>query len=282
MLRITKESILCEHYVDEQIEIHDIIENGCFSNHLNDTIFVEEDVTLKNVLEHLEKRSEDVETIFGAALGGVPLEPFLDEMRFGTKSQKNLKNLVFGRTCEIVEYSDGSTELLENIEIFSTGVGEKGENKEYMLEFSPISFYTDVPIVVDDTYQILQYIPTSTFIKEVDGSLKRIYDKKSVLKTTKTYTMYELLYALLYEISKYGTPEEREETRKNLYGDTTEPEKNETVSESGVLNRIKELERLEKEAVESEEYEKSAKYRDKISDLKEKLKRTDNESSSNS
>jgi protein-arginine kinase activator protein McsA len=82
---------------------------------------------------------------------------------------------------------------------------------------------------------------------------------------------------MLHEISKYGTPEERQETRVNIFGAEGEPEKNETQSESSVLSQIKELERLEKEAVEKEDYEKSAMYRDRIFELKEKLKRQEND-----
>lgn len=271
MLKITKDSIFCEHYVEDQLEVHDIIENGCFSNHLNDTVYIEEDVTLKNILEHLDRRCDDVEIMFSSALGGLPLEPFLEEMRFGEKSNKDLKNLYFGRTCEIIEYADNNTELIENLELYSIDA----DLKEYALEFSPVSYYTDVPIILDDTYEIVKHIPTSTFIKELDGSLKRVYDKRVILKTTKTFTFYEFLHSVLYEITKYGTPEERQEIRVNVFGEGAELEKNEIISENGIQNHIKELERLEKEAVEKEDYEKSATYRDRISELKEKIKRTD-------
>ena len=278
MLRITKESIFCEHYIDDSIQTHDVIEDGCFPNHLQDEIYIEKDVTLKDLLEHLEKRSESVETVFGSALGGLPLEPFLEEMRLSDKSNKNLKHLVFGRTCEIVEYQDGSTELIEATELYTIGEDSQGQEKEFMLEFSPVSYYSDVPIVLDETYQIWQYIPTTTYIKESDGSLKRVFDKRSILKTVKTFTLFEFLHTVLYEISKYGTPSERDEVKTSLYGESAvEQEKSATQSEAGILQRIQELERLEKDAVEKEEYEKSANYRDKILELKEKMKRQENE-----
>lgn len=279
MLRITKESIFSEQFLFEDIEMHDILEDGCFINHLSEEVQIDANVTLKDLLNMLEIVQDEVDIVFGSSLGGNTIEPFLDEVNSKSVKDNNysVECLKFGRICELITYQSGETELIEDFDFYGYGVDlETKTPKEYVLEFAPLNFYGNVPIILDNSYEIWQNVPTNTYIKEINGSVRPVFNKILVLKTNKVFTLYDFLDTILFEISKYGTPEERNQTKVNIFGtDVVAPDKDNVNSEDNLLSHIKELEKLEKEAVQKEDYEKSATYRDKITEIKEKLKKKD-------
>lgn len=286
MLRITKDTILSEQYFEGQNEIHDIINDGCFINHLGEEISIDSDVTLVDLLNILENISEEVELVFGASLSGCDLFPFIEEANSEPLKEKQylVEQLIFGRICEIVVFANNTSELMEDYDFYGTGKEyllddnkiETEIDKEFALEFAPLNFYSHVPIKLDNTFEIVQHISTSTYIKEANGSIRQVYDRVTLLKTNKIFTLYEFLDTILFEISKYGTPEERNELRTNIFGDVVlTPDKIDNQTEKSIQSQIKELEKLEKDAAKKEDYEKSANYRDRINELKEKLNKKD-------
>ena len=284
MLKITKNSILSEEHSQEGIQIHDIIKDGCFPGHLTDEVTIEDNVTFADILIMLATVADEVDFIFVGPLSGLSIFDFLEELEHGPKLEDSVfkvEGLIVNRICEIIKYSNDETELIENLDFFGIGTDDEKNYVEYQLHFSPISMFADRPIQLDNTYEIIQHVATSTYIKNIDGTLDPVFDKVSLLHTQKPFTLFEVLDILFHTIAMYGAPDERDELRDAIFGEDSEQTHitNDKDPKFLIQEEIKELEKRKDECDKKEDYEKSAKFRDRIEELTEKLKNIKDENS---
>lgn len=260
MIVISKDRIYHEYFKGGMKVMVDIAQtNASIVRYLTEIVHVEADVTVEDVLRHLIDYQEDITFAMESSLGGYNLQPFLDEL---IKDVPREDHLLYAEFCHEANVIDGTVVYAPRFGAMGKDIaGGTDMELPYTVELASISAYKHLTIVLNRSYEL-------TKIDEVDG--KQI---DTVLFTgQKEFTLYELLHALLFEISYYGTPDMRAGTLReviaNIGGD--QGDFNMSVAQMEHL-KTEEISRLEtelEESVKNEDYEKSAEIRDKIAQLK--------------
>lgn len=260
MIVISKDRIHHEYIEDNMKVMVDIgTTDASLTRYFTETVFVEEDVTVEDVLRHLIDYQEDISYAMEGSLGGYPLEIYLDELIVDMPVEEHLTYAEFSHEASVIEgfltYSPRFGAMGKNI------IGEGGEVLAYSIELAPIGAYKHLPIVINREFNVFKTNVVDD--KEEDAV---------IFTTQKDFTLYEFLHALLFEISYYGTPAMREATLKDVVSSMGQDEDLAHISIAQIEQlKVTEVARLEEElkaSVAAEDYERSAEIRDKIALLK--------------
>jgi hypothetical protein len=251
MVHIKKEGVFFEFVeVDEEgnesKKMLDVLKSSLgIVSYLTFPVTIDEGITVEDLMSILAINPETTDFVFDSSLGGHPFMKFLDEMNEDAPADDILSRM------EIAHESDPISD--DDMEFFSVvrmrGVGK---NKDLLsVEFSTVSSYKKMEVRLNTSY----------VIRKVDT-----FEKEHVLVScTKAFTLYEVLHAMLYEMSYYGDAEERKEVLagviKSLGVEKIEAFK--LSDKSSVDSLKKELQ----DAIDSEDYEEAARIRDKINKL---------------
>lgn len=259
MIIISKDRIYHEYFKGGMKVIVNISStDASLVRFLTETVQVEDDVTVEDVLRHLIDYQEDISFAMESSLGGYTLQPFLDEL---LKDLPKEDHLLYAEFCHEANVIDGTLVHTPRFGAMGKDIAGGTDNElPYTVELAAISSYKHLNIVLNKEYVV-------TKIDEVDG--KQI--DTVLFATSKEFTLYELLHALLFEISYYGTPEMRAGTLQEVITNIGQGENfNMSVAQMEHL-KTEEIARLEAEldeSVKNEDYEKSAEIRDRIDQLK--------------
>jgi hypothetical protein len=225
------------------------------SEHLSHELYFEEGLKFKTFFDLILKEKEIFSKIFKNDLNGLTLDYFENQI----KKRQSIKeiygdddalmvSLEITKIFELLSFEKGST-----IELYSVfvGVGIDEEGDEIMI---PINL---IPINNLKNYEIRMNKGVEIFRGNENGEIE---DEDPFLMAGSSITLYETLQTMLFEISYFGTEEEKLKEKENQ-------EKEETF-----LNKIDELEDYLEKLVQNEEYEKAAKTKKEIEKLK-KLKK---------
>lgn len=259
MIVISKDRIYHEYFKGGMKVMVDIAQtNASLVRYLTEVVHVESDVTVEDVLRHLIDYQEDISFAMESSLGGYMLQPFLDEI---IKDVPKEDHLLYAEFCHEANVIDGTLVYAPRFGAIGKDIAGNTDNElPYTVELAAIGSYKHLTIVLNRDYEV-------TKIDEVDG--KQI---DTVLFTgQKEFTLYELLHALLFEISYYGTPDMRAGTLQEVITNIGGGD-NFNMSLAQVEHlKTEEIGRLEaelEESVKNEDYEKSAEIRDRIAQLK--------------
>jgi hypothetical protein len=193
---------------------------------------IEDGVTIKDVLEHLNRHADHVNLVFCGYLGDAKLEDFVNEARLEPE-------LDFKETIDLVEFC-WNTEL------------EPAEDDEYIGEFNIINTQTmrgitqveaeesDLEIDYDEDFdlslvalrnyanekiEINPYIEYAV-IEEMSEPVPNI-----LMDGEMAWTLFDFISTLLNEISYYGTPEDQKIIRDGMIAGQEEMDNAEIVIE---------------------------------------------------
>ena len=265
MIRITKDAILCvEFNIDangvETESSFDILktENGIVS-YMDHFVAIDEGVLFGQLISLLGDAGEEIDYVFDAALNGQSVEIYLSEL---AEVSTNDGALTF---TEIVHDatlgSDGVVSELTYIQ--GVGVDPKtGRLCDNSLELLPVNFYKDLPVMLNYNYAIQR-------MEEVSGQMVPFTE----FKAKKGFTLYEVIYAIFYEISFHGTPAERKLLLDEILAVCEKAKADgEILALPAAVSAGKDIElaRLKTEiekALEEENYEQAAELRDRIKEI---------------
>jgi hypothetical protein len=257
MLVISKDVVTLEYFEDNELQRVVIDhENNNLTKYMDHAVAIVDGVTVRDLFNHIAKEKDLINTVFDCSLGGYELDLYLAELDIPTKDDNILKYAVFEHKAELVD-----DHLITDVRF--SAVGSHPEDPEidvsYTLELSPINMYADLPVVIDDTYIVW------TTVNDGEGE-----EEVSMLDCQKSMTLYDIIGALLYEISYHGTPEMRksilDEVKKHILSEDNDS----SLLTMGVEDMIKDLETQLEISIQEEDYETSANIRDKIKELKNK------------
>ncbi len=204
MLRIEKNKIF--YYPNEtskQYRNLSKIKGGIFRK-MNDTVEIAENVTFGDFFKLLIKEKQIINLIFESSLYGVNFETFIQDFKKPLDVNKLNSSIREMGHLEIFWYVDYNSDYLLIEPAFH---GTAKENvldnpvKFLGLDFLSVYLLKDFPLKLDETVEI------------ADNS--RIREKNNIiLKTKKAFTLYDIIQAILYELTWYGTPEMRNEQGK--------------------------------------------------------------------
>lgn len=249
MVRITKDgvffdSVNIDEAGNETLSTIDVLGTpglGLIS-YMSFPVTIEDGITVKDIMDMLASNGEAVDVAFDSSLSGQPFAKFHAEMLAEPTAQMY-------SYVEIAHESDP----IEANELFSTvrmrGVGSNGEL--FSVEFAPVSDYRDMVVRLNTTYTI----------NMLDNSGK----EKKVLSVKKDFTLYEIVHAMLFEMSYYGDASDRAEAFEKVKFAVGVDH-----IEGFRLNDRQDVENLQNElqrAIDKEDYEKAAELRDKIKQM---------------
>jgi hypothetical protein len=189
--------------------------------YLNKVIQLEEDFTLIDFFNILENDKELINIIFSSQLGHYPLQLYINDIKKEiVKGEEQLDFLKVHWSCGFEQGECSEFEPENEISIFASfggwGVWEDNPWTNYevdedgkirggfAIEFTPLSELKDLPLKLELD---MEFKDENQFIKEENNY-------KTILKGKRPFTVYEVIGAILYEISFVGDPEKRDDAWK--------------------------------------------------------------------
>jgi hypothetical protein len=183
MIRLEKNKIIHINADNEEKEVIGL------QPYFSELVQLDKNFTLGDLFFFIEKEKEFFNLVFASQLGHYPLDLFIEEYKKSIPetnwSDNEMKFLQLSWICEIC--NDGDTEF----DLGFDGVGEDGQR--YAIEFTPLNELKKYPLQIKENFDIYR-----------EGSNKRI------VCGIRLPTVYELIGAVLFEISFVGSPEIRD------------------------------------------------------------------------
>jgi len=165
--------------------------------------------TFRDIMEYIEPLGD----VFGH-LSWCNFKIFYKEMKKPANPDNFISNIEYIRIGWSVELWEDDDYLMEGLDVVGINdsftdeeINESEENdkkeekhRRYALDFTPVNEIADLEIKLDETYQVIQ---------------KFDFDHP-VFKAKKKFTFLDIVYALLWEISFHGEPEDKEKRMKEL------------------------------------------------------------------
>lgn len=231
--------------------------------HLLDIIDVDNDVTLSDVISYLHKHKDQSDLYFEQYTRGYEIGPIYEEMCGEVNEETDtsfVDDIIFLEVrciMEILEYEDDDCNLHSELQEYRTFSGVGKDNLGYALDFTPLNLLKDKGVRINN---------------EVVLRDPKDYSKL-LFKSDKEMTVSDFFGSILYEFTFHGDSNERDATWTSLVetSDSIESGEMKMYSSDHVLLTFLEmdLERL----VQEEKYEKAAKVRKEIEDIKSKIEK---------
>lgn len=258
MITITKYGIYKSDFsiVDLRNPEHlDIISDDEIIGYLSEDVELGESVTFERLFEIIIENKEKFNEIYHSCLGGYSLTPFIDEVDDIPTEKSELHYL------EIFWLSDKSDDDITmvsglhgiGVEDSENGPYKKGDTIAYAVDFTPLNNLKYLRVKLNKEVIIMNYDRTD------DESFQ-------IRLGNKSFTVFDLFYAILYEISWNGDPEGRE-GRLNELEESIEISEREI--ERGETHTIEDLEDFFQKMEKNDKY--LVKYKEQRDRVNEEL-----------
>jgi len=213
MIELTKDKIIHTNQYNPNYYKYVKKEVEKLSPYLNEVVKLSDDFTLADLFGYIERELDIFDVIFSSQLGHYPLQLYIDEIKKpGPKEDDEIDYLEIQRYGERWEW--GEIDLF----IDFRGVNEKTD-MGYALDFTPVNELKHLPLRLNESFEIIEAkVPPKIvrfairMMKKIGIPLKKWDNPFSyVYVRGKTeFAVYELIAAVLHEISFAGGPEERD------------------------------------------------------------------------
>lgn len=201
MLKIEKNKILYfAHNESKKYRNLTKVKGGMFKK-MNDIVIISENVTFGDFFNLLIKEKQLINLIFGASLYGVSSDLLIKD--FKKKCELNDDEIQYLEIYWFVDYDKNGLHIEPNLHGISKKEINNIDEPPIALDFVPICELKNYPLRLNENLEI------------IDGEKLR-EENKTILKTTKQYTLYEIIHSILYELTWYGTPEMRDIEGKTI------------------------------------------------------------------
>jgi len=221
------------------------------SEYLGAEVEFEEGLTFKTFFNLIVKESEFFNTLFKQELMGMKLKEYQTQMRKKQTDTLNVNNegdemqtLEITKMFELLHFEKGNT-----IDLYAVFVGI-GKSKEDEEIYMPTSL---IPINNIKNYVISLNKSVEIFKESEEQDEVGI---RPLLLAASSITLYEALQSIIYEVSYFGTAEDKIKQKKKQE------------KECNLEERVIELEKYLDSLVESEEYEKASKVKKELDRIK--------------
>lgn len=203
---------------------------------------VEDGSTFEMLFNFVMAEVDLMDVIFHETMGNNLLSDFIDEWNKAPQSTQNSLSIDYLRIRKTIEYMEiDKNKGFVDIRVDFDGVGKGG--MDYSLEF----------MTLNEMKKHIIYIDPKLHVKE---SLVKNDGDISYIGGDCIITLFEVIGTLLYEITFYGPPKERDKSKQKLI---------DTIDNKNLLGV---LEVQLKEAVKIENYEEAANLRNLIEKYK--------------
>ena len=200
MITLTKDKIIFTNHYNPDCDKFVQKEVPELWPYLEDVVTLSDDFTLMDLFNYIEKDKEAFDVIFNSCLGHFPLQAYLDDIvkERSKDDDDELDYLEVYRCAERWEW--GSIDMYLGFH----GISIK-EDIPYAVEFTPLSDLKHLPLRLNNDFEI------GEVLKEGNSYQYHVYTKGKV-----DISVYELISAVLFEVSFCGVPEQRDERMDEL------------------------------------------------------------------
>ena len=241
MIYIRKNGIFYENGYSPEAEEYIFAKVESFIPYLNEIVHIDYEITLEDLFLFFERDENIINIIFGSAMGHNPLSAYIEDIKkdcmdesredmeyiecswtvtqfdykeFYEKHKNDEEDLVFGQLHKPDE--DDKNEISIYVDVHGWGkfepqkdeVYKKGEKPpthiSYAIEFTPLYRMKHLPIRLDKKFTIQK--------KNYDY----IEDVKDIVSGEHEFSVYEVIGAILSELTFAGLPDERDEQWKDI------------------------------------------------------------------
>ncbi len=256
MIILKKTGIFYENDVNPDHEDYVYIQVDSIIPYLNEVIEIEEDFTLRDFFMLLEPDEKMIELVFGCHLGHFPIRPYMDEVEEDCvpDGKEEMDYIECSWVAEQFDYNlfyekhkddeddegsmashfgmdlhepdkDDENEISIYIDIHGWGPYDPSEDEyydddhpapshiSYAIEFTPLQRMAHLKIRLNKELKLL------------DRNELGI-DDKPVAEGVMSFTVFDLVGAILSEISFCGLPEERDEKWQDIVDDVDDAKEN--------------------------------------------------------
>lgn len=186
--------------------------------YLEDKVMLDEDFTLEDLFNHIERDKEAFEIIFHSSLGHFPIQAYLDEIKKEGQAEDNeIDYLEVQRFGERWDYGD------IELHIDFHGIGIK-DDIGYAVEFTPLNQLKHLQLHLNEEFEISEIVIPSwpklkfyRLLKRLGLEFKKCNPYTHVYTSGKVcFSVYELISTVLSEVSFCGMPSERDEKWRGI------------------------------------------------------------------
>jgi len=201
----------------EEVNVADVI---CF---LGEEVEFGEDIIFKNLFDVIIFHKDFFNILYANELKGTLIEDFIDEYESDLRIINNNVDYKLRFSWIADTYDHGtSVELFDYVSFDAFGKLNKKEDKQdygISVALSSLCEIKHDAVFIDNTYEIKDY---STMENEIDSIFKA---------NVKPITLYDVFGSILVEISKFGTPEDREAVVGEAFGPASRKDDEEIIRE---------------------------------------------------
>lgn len=176
------------------------IETEVFSliPYLTNICEIKENFTFGDLFSFIEAEAELIEKIFGGSMGNFPLDEFIDEIKKETIKEKHpLEALEVYKCVEIHEYKR-EVDLNDCNHFHGLGKDENEVMQQWAIEGTSLHQLKNVPLKLRKKGYLTNWRVKPVKIEEFDTY----------------YSLFDVINSILYEITFYGSPTNREKVMK--------------------------------------------------------------------
>ncbi len=208
----------CDEYVDKVVD--------SLIPHLRCEIKISDDYTLEDLFKILDEEVSRYDLIFGSELGNHPLSLYIDDINKDAgdieKDGMEFLEVYWSMGCE--EYNGREKEVQVSADFHGWGVWANDEHSPYpdeieggfAIEFTPLAQLRHYPLKIRTKTKI--YLDNGKYEKDEEGNMT----SKILFEGHKFFTVFDFISAILFEISWGGSPNDRDETFKDIEDDVQE------------------------------------------------------------
>ena len=235
----------CDKYVTKMV--------NSLVPYLREEVQLSEDYTLADLFEILGRDVDNYDIIFGSELGHHPFELFMNDINAEAPvidGDDKMEFLEVQWTCECDDYTAKGYSWGKSIE-FNTdfhgwGTWDDDENSPhpdgtkggFAIEYTPLAELKHYPLKLKTKTKI--YLDNGQYEEDETGGM----NYPVLFEGEKCFSVYDFLSSILYEISWGGSPEDRDETFKEITDDVEEARAS---LEAGDDSRFKSFDELKKD-----------------------------------
>jgi hypothetical protein len=205
MILLEKEKIKYYEFYEHDCldKFTDVTDKSGLMKSLTDKVVFAKDFTFRDFFNHLLREKKDLNKTFLSTMRGYEIDDYIIDMNIPKKQKKDTE-IASVQVDWRIEVKKNELEIISGFH----GVGRDGNgNREnavetvYGMSMTPLYYYADFPFRLNENFIIEDY---------------RKKTVKKVLKNKKPFTLFEVLHAVLYEITWDGKPKERDKRLRKL------------------------------------------------------------------
>lgn len=237
---------------------------GPIGAYLQDSIEIDDKLTLLDLFNLLESFEEEIDIIFMGSLNGKRTRPFYEEIsKKANKKINNISHIEIGWVSDFYrgDKEDEPNELFFEIQVL--GVSKKDNIEAYYpMSHANLNDWKHLRVQLSD------HVFVNDLISDSEDEVKDAHIN-TLLDGRLNITLYDLLNGFLAEISMFGSPDERREWLS--HNDEDPVENNDDLESPLLTDLIKEKQDQFEKSLETEDYESASKLKIEIEEMKKEL-----------